>query len=69
MIEDLDVALRLADIIFQAMDQENSWRLELQNGDVMWSSGSQIYDHEPETGRWQRFESYFLQLLPIEKYL
>lgn len=69
VIEDLDVAQRLADNILQAMDQENSWRLELQNGDVMWSSGSQIYDHEPETGRWQRFESYFLQLLPIEKYL
>lgn len=69
VIEDREVAQHLASKIEQAMNLDNSWRLDLQNGEVMWHSDSQTYDHEPETGRWQRFESYFLQLLPIEKYL
>lgn len=69
VIEDPELAKRLAADINQAMNQDNSWRLELQNGNVQWYSGSESFDHEPDTGKWQRFESYFLQLLPIEKYL
>lgn len=51
------------------MDEENSWHLKLQEGDVRWYSGDKSWEDEPETGRWERFQSGFLQLLPIEKYL
>lgn len=69
VIDDQRIAQDLAADIQQAMSQNNSWRLDLQQGEVQWHSGSQTFDHEPETGQWQRFESYFLQWLPIEKYL
>ncbi|MBL4830492.1 MAG: phospholipase D family protein [Aliivibrio sp.] len=69
IIENKSVAERLAEDIEQAMDEDNSWRLNLQQGEIRWYSGQQSWESEPETGKWQRFKSRFLQLLPIEKYL
>ncbi|WP_159651144.1 phospholipase D family protein [Vibrio atypicus] len=69
IIDDVKVAQSLAKDINEAMDIENSWYLDLQDGDVRWHSTQQTFKREPETGKWQRFQSSFLQLLPIEKYL
>ncbi len=69
VIENQSVAESLADDIEQAMNEDNSWRLKLQEGEVRWYSGQKSWESEPETGRWERFQSRFLQLLPIEKYL
>ncbi|WP_299689112.1 phospholipase D family protein [uncultured Vibrio sp.] len=69
IIENQEIAETLADTIEQAMSEDNSWRLELEDGDVYWYSGEQSWDSEPETGQWERMQSGFLQLLPIEKYL
>lgn len=69
IIEDQQIAESLASDIEYAMDDENSWHLKLQEGEVRWYSGDKSWEDEPETGRWERFESQFLQLLPIEKYL
>jgi cardiolipin synthase C len=69
VIENQSVAESLADDIDQAMNEDNSWRLKLQEGEVRWYSGQKSWESEPETGRWERFQSRFLQLLPIEKYL
>jgi len=69
VIENKVLSERLANTIEQAMHEENSWRLEVDNGDVRWYSGSRSWSNEPETGKWERMQSWFLQLLPIEKYL
>ncbi|MGR5066038.1 phospholipase D family protein [Photobacterium sp. DNB22_13_2] len=69
VIEDEIIAERLAYDIEQAMDEDNSWRLNLDNGDIRWYSGSQSWSSEPEAGRWEQLQSRFLQLFPIEKYL
>ncbi|WP_299139692.1 phospholipase D family protein [uncultured Vibrio sp.] len=69
IIDNKAIAETLADTIEQAMSEDNSWRLELEDGDVYWYSGEQSWDSEPETGKWERMQSGFLQLLPIEKYL
>ncbi|RYU71162.1 phospholipase D family protein [Aliivibrio finisterrensis] len=69
IIENQEIAQQLTQDIEHAMDEENSWHLKLQEGDVRWYSGDKSWEDEPETGRWERFESQFLQLLPIEKYL
>ncbi|MCX2758842.1 phospholipase D family protein [Vibrio sp. Sgm 22] len=69
IIENKAIAETLAETIEQAMSEDNSWRLELEDGDVYWYSGEQSWDSEPETGKWERMQSGFLQLLPIEKYL
>lgn len=69
IIENKTIAEKLAETIEQAMSEENSWRLKLNEGDVNWYSGEQSWDSEPETGQWERIQSGFLQLLPIEKYL
>ncbi|WP_104213783.1 NUDIX domain-containing protein [Vibrio cyclitrophicus] len=61
--------VEVGETIEQAMNEDNSWRLELEDGDVYWYSGEQSWDSEPETGKWERMQSGFLQLLPIEKYL
>ncbi|MUJ20742.1 phospholipase D family protein [Aliivibrio fischeri] len=69
IIENQKIAEQLTQDIEHAMDEENSWHLKLQEGDVRWYSGDKSWEDEPETGRWERFQSGFLQLLPIEKYL
>ncbi|MGF1765065.1 phospholipase D family protein [Aliivibrio kagoshimensis] len=69
VIEDQSIAEDLADDIEQAMEKDNSWRLNLQEGEIRWYSGQQRWENEPETGQWERVKSQFLQLLPIEKYL
>jgi len=69
IIENQDLANDLADDIEQAMSEENSWRLDLREGEVRWHSGTESWKVDPETGQWQRIKSDLLQLLPIEKYL
>jgi len=69
IIENEAVAISLANDIEQAMHVDNSWNLDLDDGDVRWHSATQSWEHDPETSQWQRFKSGFLQLLPIEKYL
>ena len=69
VIENQSVAESLADDMDQAMNEDNSWRLNLREGKLRWYSGTKSWESEPETGRWERIKSRFLQLLPIEKYL
>ncbi|MGR5142304.1 phospholipase D family protein [Photobacterium sp. DNB23_23_1] len=69
VVEDERIAERLADDIEQAMDEDNSWRLKLDKGDIYWYSGSESWSSEPEAGQWEQLQSRFLQLFPIEKYL
>jgi len=69
IIEDSALAERLATDIQQAMQDENSWYLALQDGEVRWYSGAESWKSEPDTGQWQRIKSWLLQRLPIEKYL
>jgi len=69
VIEDQALAGQLADTIEEAMREDNSWRLGLEEGEVHWYSDGKVWSNEPETGRWERMQSWFLQLLPIEKYL
>ncbi len=69
VIDNEKIANQLADNIEHAMEEENSWELEIEDGSVYWHSGEERWDAEPETGKWRQFQSNFLQLLPIEKYL
>jgi len=69
VIENQRVAEILADNIEQAMNKDNSWRLNLCEGKVRWYSGEKTWDSEPETALGERVKSSLLQLLPIEKYL
>ncbi|MFT7681729.1 MAG: putative cardiolipin synthase [Moritella dasanensis] len=69
IIENEAVAISLANDIEQAMNEDNSWSLDLDDGDVRWHSATQSWEHDPDTSQWERFKSGFLQLLPIEKYL
>ncbi|PKH87266.1 phospholipase D family protein [Colwellia sp. Bg11-28] len=69
VIDNKRVAEMLADDIEQAMNEGNSWRLNLYEGKVRWYSGEKSWNSEPETVLGERVKSSLLQLLPIEKYL
>ena len=69
IIENQQVADDLAVNILDAMDDDNSWNLDLTEGQIRWHSGEETWENEPETGQWERIKSGLLQLLPIEKYL
>jgi putative cardiolipin synthase len=69
VVNNTTVAENIADDIAQAMNEDNSWRLNLTDGKVFWSSGNEVWEDEPETELSERIKSRLLQLLPIEKYL
>lgn len=69
IIENQSIADSLADDIEEAMNENNSWRLNLRDGELRWYSGKESWESEPETDLLERIKSRFLQLLPIEKYL
>ncbi len=69
VIENQDIADSLVKTMEQAINEENSWRLDLHDDEIRWYSGEESWESEPETGQWERIKSHFLQLFPIEKYL
>ncbi|MCW8833150.1 MAG: phospholipase D-like domain-containing protein, partial [Colwellia sp.] len=69
IIESDTVAQSLADDMALAMNEDNSWRLSLLEGEVRWYSGEKVWESEPKTELSERLKSRLLQLLPIEKYL
>ena len=69
-----ELADRIARDIEENLASENSWKVMLNShGDLQWTGikgGVKVnYSHEPETGFWRRFNSKFLSIFPIEKYL
>ena len=68
VIEDETISAEVAKDIELLMQEDNSWRLDLDDGNIIWHSDSKTWENDPETGQWNRIKSYFLQLLPIEKY-
>ena len=70
IIHSPEMAQTVADDIRYAMAPENSWQVSLdENDDLIWQSGEERYDHEPQVGLWTRMKSRFLSWLPIAKYL
>ncbi len=69
IVKNEQIAEALAEDIENAMNTQNSWQLKLEDSAVHWYSDGKVWSNEPETGQWERAQSYFLQLLPIEKYL
>ena len=74
LIDSPELAERIAADIERNMDWENSWRVTLdRDGRLQWlgrEEGVEVhYTSEPATGFWRRFESGFLSMLPIEKYM
>ena len=49
------------------MHEDNSWRLDLDDGELRWYSGTQSWESNSETSQWQRFKSGFLQLQPLRR--
>lgn len=69
VIENQSLAESLDDEIALAMNEDNSWRVALDDGNVRWYSGEKSWESEPETSQWERMKSGFLQWFPIEMYL
>ncbi|WP_234977305.1 phospholipase D family protein [Ferrimonas marina] len=69
LIDSEQLATELAAKMEEAMDETHSWHLELEQGQLRWTSGESSWTSEPEMGRWSRAKSRMWQLLPVEKYL
>ena len=64
----------LAAAIKQRFDEdalpENAWHVHLNDaGKLRWEAGDQRVSRQPAKGGWQRFQDWFLGLLPIESQL
>ena len=65
IIEDQAVAISLADAIEQAMNEDNSWRLDLHEGDIRWHSGTESWKIDPETGNGNELSQTFYNYCPL----
>jgi putative cardiolipin synthase len=64
------LAGRLADHVSRAMAPDNAWRLGLdENGRLGWESSDGTISRQPAQSFWQRFQSGFFGVLPIEEHL
>lgn len=70
LVESPALADKVARFIDGGLSPTNSFRLALENGDVVWlarDNGHEIrFTHSPVTGWGQRFVTDFLSLLPLE---
>jgi putative cardiolipin synthase len=73
LVDSPALAAKVARFIESGMSPANSFRLELESGDVVWVAEEQGHEarfyHAPVTGLWRRFEADFLSLLPFEELL
>ena len=70
IIHSPQLAQAVANDIHYAIEQENSWRVTLDDsGDLAWQAGGQRLSREPEVGLWRRIKAQLLSWLPIAKYL
>ena len=60
--------------MFESRLPEHSFRVRIdEDGDIEWleqsAEGERVYDKEPRTGAWRRFQAGFYGILPIEEKL
>lgn len=71
LVESAEVNQQLARTLSRWTDEEQSWRLGLDDrGDLLWQGREQgqpvVLRTEPETSAWQRFRVWLLSWLPVE---
>lgn len=78
LIESRDLAAEVMDYMDTGLTPETSYRLTLEKSEkgferLVWTTldnGQTLrYYADPEVGLWQRFNTWFISLLPIEKHL
>ena len=73
LVESRELAEKLAAFIESGMSLENSYLLELHNGDIVWRArdgGRDLrFDREPNAGFWRSIEIAILSLLPVDELL
>jgi putative cardiolipin synthase len=70
-VESLELAAQVIAYMDEGVTPENSYRVLLdEDGDLVWitkTNGQEVrYDKDPESGFWQRFNSDFIRMLPVE---
>lgn len=66
VVESVELAEHQATGFERLTGPEFSWRLSLDDGDLVWEAGEERHTREPDTGWWSRFSVGLLGLLPIE---
>jgi cardiolipin synthase C len=64
---------RVAAYLDEGVQPGNSYRVTLEDGDLRWTTSDGedeiVFEHEPQTGRWQRFVVRLVSWLPIQSQL
>jgi putative cardiolipin synthase len=46
-----------------------AWRVALVDGDLNWTDGTEVFDHEPQASRGRRFQAWLARVLPVNSML
>ena len=73
-VESAELAQQLKDFMDDGVTMQDSYRVTLdEEGQLLWTTeenGEQVYYHkDPESSWWQRFQSGFIEILPVEDQL
>jgi putative cardiolipin synthase len=56
-------------IFEQQSSGDRAWKVTLQQGDLIWSDGSETFDSEPQASAGRRFQAWLARVFPIESQL
>ena len=65
VVQSTELASRLRATQERDLAPENSWRVEVVDGELRWTSSAGTVDSQPADTVWQRLGSFFYSLLPV----
>jgi cardiolipin synthase C len=69
LVSSPDLARQFGEIFERQVSGERAWEVSLADGRLHWSDGSAVYDSEPMSTTWQRFQAWLTRTLPVESQL
>jgi putative cardiolipin synthase len=69
LVEDAVLATELEALFDRQINGLHAWRVTLEAGDLVWSDGSETYDHDPKASAWQRFQAWLTRALHLDAQL
>ena len=69
LVSSPELARQFGEIFERQVSGERAWEVSLADGRLHWSDGSAVYDSEPMSTTWQRFQAWLTRTLPVESQL
>lgn len=64
-----ELAQQFEELFSVGTEPAMAWQVALVDGDLNWSDGTEVFDHEPQASRGRRFKAWLARVLPVNSML